>query len=192
MAESNLKLYEEIGDKIGSTLPLIVLGYVNFACGDYTTARKFYKRCLKLSQETSFPFSIQNATKCLSKVAISLGNLVKAEQYLFQSLRISKEIGFAREIVNLLYEYARLHVARGNPEGAVELPALVIEHPASQQYRMMEGRIRGSAKDLLAELESELSPEAYTAALERGQELDLDEVIENLSPRLAMARRNDM
>ena len=121
-----------------------------------------------------------------------MGNLVKAEQYLFQSLRISKEIGFVPDIVNLLYEYARLHVARGNLEGAVELPALVIEHSASQQYRMMEGRIRGSAKDLLAELELELSPEAYTAALERGQELDLDEVIENLSPRLAMARRNDM
>jgi hypothetical protein len=125
-------------------------------------------------------------------VTLSLGDLTEAEKYLFQSLKITKEIGFVRDIVNLLYEYARLHAAQGNPERAIELLALVIRHPASQQHRMIEGRIRDSAKGLLAELENDLSPEAYTAALERGREMDLDEVIENLSPRLAIARRNDM
>ncbi len=180
LAEINLKLYEEVGDVIGSTMPLIVLGHVALARSELEEARGFYLRCLKISQETGFHYAIQTACKYLSKVALSLGNLAEAEKYLFQSLRITKEIGFVRDIVNLLYEYARLNVARENPEGAVELLALVIEHPASRQYRMMEGRIRDSAKDLLAKLEAEISPEAYTAALECGRGLDLDGVVENM------------
>ncbi len=55
-------------------------------------------------------------------------------------------------------------------------------HAASHQTRWLEGRIRDSAKDLLAKLEDELPHETYTAALERGQELELDEIIADLVP----------
>ncbi|MEA3439743.1 MAG: hypothetical protein U9R58_05620, partial [Chloroflexota bacterium] len=71
-------------------------------------------------------------------------------------------------------------VAQDEPEQAAELLALVLQHPASRTTRMLEGSIRDSARDLLAELEHELPPETYTAALERGQELELDEVIADL------------
>lgn len=113
-------------------------------------------------------------------MALASGDLVEAEKYLCQSLRITKDIAFVRDIVNLLYEYARLQVAQEKQEQAVELLALVIAHPASQLYRMMEGRVRDSAKDLLAKLEAELTLESYTAALERGQDLELDEVVAGL------------
>jgi hypothetical protein len=62
----------------------------------------------------------------------------------------------------------------------VELLALVIEHPASDQSRWLEGSIRDSAESLLAKLESELPKEIYTAALERGQELKLEDVVADL------------
>lgn len=180
LAKTNLKLYEEIGDVIGSTTPLIVLGHAALARGELETARGFYLRCLKISQETGFHYAIQTSSKYLSKVALSLGRIAEAEKYLVQSLRITKEIGFIRDIINLLYEYARLLVAQDNLEGAAELLALVIQHPASQLYRMLEGRIRDSAKGLLAKIEADLSPQAYTAALKRGQELELDEIIADL------------
>ena len=109
-----------------------------------------------------------------------MGNFVEARKYLIQSLTITKEIGFVRDLVNLLYEFARLQVAQDNPEKAVELLALVIQHPASDLHRMLDGRIRDSARDLLIEIERELSPEVYVLALARGQELDLDEVANNL------------
>jgi hypothetical protein len=48
---------------------------------------------------------------------------------------------------------------------------------------MFEGCIRDSAKDLLADLEDELPQETYTAALERAQELDLDDVVTDLVGR---------
>ncbi len=45
---------------------------------------------------------------------------------------------------------------------------------------MMEGRIRDSAKDLLAKIEVELSAKNYLEAIERGQQLALDEIITDL------------
>lgn len=163
-------------------MPLIVLGHVALARGELEEARGFYLRCLKLAEEVGFYYAIQTSSKYLGKVALSLGKIPEAESYLLQSLRITEEIGFERDIINLLYEFARLRVAQGNSEGAVELLALVIQHPASHLYRLLEGRIRDSAKDLLVKLEGNLSEETYTEALERGQALELDEVIADLVP----------
>ena len=101
----------------------------------------------------------------------------EAETYLRQSLRITNEIGLTGDIPNLLYEYACLLVAKGNSEKAAELLILVLQHPASHQIRLGEGRIKDSAKDLLIQIEDSLPPEVYSAALESGQEMDMDEVI---------------
>ena len=76
--------------------------------------------------------------------------------------------------------FAFLRIAQENQEQAVELLVLVSAHPTSLQFRWLEGRIRDSAKGLLAKLEDELSPETFASALERGQELELDEVVADL------------
>jgi hypothetical protein len=93
---------------------------------------------------------------------------------------LKKEIGFLRDVVNLIYEYARLRVAQGNLTQAVELLGLVLQHPASHQTRWLEGRIRDSAQDLLSELENELPQEIYTTALEHGKELEVDKTVMQL------------
>ena len=65
-------------------------------------------------------------------------------------------------------------------EDAAELLALVIEHPASDLYRMMEGRIRNSARDLFSQIENELPADVVNAALARGRGSDLDQVVDDL------------
>ena len=70
--------------------------------------------------------------------------------------------------------------ARNQFEKAVALLVLVIQHPASQHYRMLEGRIRDNARDLLAELKDQLLPEQFLVAQERGQQLELEPVISSL------------
>jgi predicted ATPase/DNA-binding CsgD family transcriptional regulator len=180
LARTNLNLNQEIGDVIGSTLPLTVLGHAALANDEHEEARGFYLRCLKISEETDFHWGMQTTSKYLGKVAISMGKIAEAEDYLLQCLRITNEIGFVRDIINLFYEFARLRVAQDHPEQAVELLALVLQHPASYQARLLEGRIRDSAKDLLTKLEDELSKETYTAALERGQELEVGGVVAEL------------
>ena len=68
-------------------------------------------------------------------------------------------------------------MAQGNSEQAAELLTLVLQHPVSHQIRLGEGLIRDSVKSLLVKIEDQLPPETYTAALERGRELEMDEVI---------------
>jgi len=180
LAESSLNLNQEIGNRIRATLSLLALGHAVLARGDYEGASDCYLRILKISQEAGFLWGIEKSSKYLGKVALSIDNLAEAENYLLQSLRITDEIGLVRDILNLLYEYACLLVAQGNSEQAAELLTLILSHPVSHQIRLGEGRIRDSAKDLLIKLEGELPPEAYTASLERGRELDMDEVIVEL------------
>jgi len=180
LAVSSLNLNEEIGDVIGLTFPLIALGHVAFAREEYGEAIRFFHRCLNISEEVDFYWAMANASKYLGKVALSVDELEEAEKYLVQSLKITDEIGFVRDIINLFYDFACLRVAQDNLEGAAELLALVIQHPASQQFRGLEGRIRDSARELLAQLEDELSPEIYAADLERGRESELDGIIADL------------
>jgi hypothetical protein len=45
---------------------------------------------------------------------------------------------------------------------------------------MFEGRIRDSAKDLLAGLKGELNQEIYNTALDQGRNLELEEVVADL------------
>ena len=180
LAESDLELYEEIGDGIGATMPMIILGHVALAREEYQHAKGLYLRCLKIAQQTGFNYSIQTSSKYLAKVTFLMSDYVETEKYLVQCLTLSKQVGFVRDVINLLYEFARLKSAQNNLEEAVELLVLVIEHPTSNQTRWLEGRIRDSAKGLLAKLEAELPPEIFSAALERGQELDLDNVVADL------------
>ncbi|MFC1879497.1 LuxR C-terminal-related transcriptional regulator [Chloroflexota bacterium] len=187
IAEASLDLYEEIGDVILSTMPLILLGHVSLAQKEYERARSIYLRCLEISEQAGFIYSMQTSRKYLGKVTLSLGFITEAENYLVQCLRITKEVGFIRDVINLLYEFARLQAAQDNFEGAVELLALVLQHPASHQNRWLEGVVRDSAKDFLAEIEDKLPREAFTTALEHGRNLDLDELVAKLiSPK----RRN--
>jgi tetratricopeptide (TPR) repeat protein len=148
--------------------------------GKHEGARGYYLRSLKISEQTGFHYGIQTASKYLGKAALSIGKIAEAENYLLQCLKITNEIGFVRDVINLLCEFARLWMAQDNSEQAAELLVLVIQHPASDQVRLLEGRIRDDAEALLAILEDELSPETYMVALKRGQELELDEVIADL------------
>ena len=177
LAESSLNLNQEIGSEIRSTLSLLTLGHTALARGEYERASDCYLSILKISQETGFLYGIEKSSKYLGKVALSIDKTAEAEKYLLQSLKITIEIGLVRDKLNLLYEYACLLVAQDNSEQAAELLALVLQHPVSHQIRLGEGRIRDSAKGLLVKIEHELPPEAYTTALERGQELEMDEVI---------------
>jgi predicted ATPase/DNA-binding CsgD family transcriptional regulator len=177
VAQANLQTYEEIGDLAGSTMPLIVLGHDALVHEDYSDAEMHYLKCWNRSREVGFPYSMQTSSKYLGKVYLALGDISNAYFYLREGLKISNDIGFVRDIVNLFYEFARLRAVEKNFEGAIELLGLVIQHPASQEARWLEGRIRDNAKDLLGELEGKVSPQCFSAALERGRSLDLDTCI---------------
>jgi predicted ATPase/DNA-binding CsgD family transcriptional regulator len=178
--QTHLALSQEIGDVCGAMMALVVLGHSALASKELAQAREYYLRCLKKSEEIGFFYGMQTASKYLAKVTISMNLTTEAEGYLRKCLRITNEIGFMRDIINMFYEYARLYAAQGNVEAAVELLGLVVQHPASRESRFLDGRIRDNARELLASLEVDLPPQVYAAALERGQEMNMDRIIDRL------------
>jgi hypothetical protein len=112
-------------------------------------------------------------------------DIAGAQEYLTQSLRNAYDLGLDRDIANHLYDFASLWVAQNKPEAGVELIALLLQQPTSHQARLAGGRIRDHAKTLLADLENKLSQEVYMAALKRGENLEIDDVVlELVGPKL--------
>ena len=180
VATSQLELCEEIGDKIGSTLPLIVLGHSALALKDYEQARGYYQRCKEISRATGFLYSFQTSSKYLGKVDLSLNNLDAAETNLRECLAGTVDMGFLRDEINLIYEFARLRAAQEDIEEAVELLGFVINHPISDQSRLLEGRIKDSARVLLRDLEPRTDREKFQLSIKQGEVLDLENIVAEL------------
>jgi hypothetical protein len=64
-----------------------------------------------------------------------------------------------------------MRAAEGDPQRAVELLALVLQHPSTFQVT------KDRAKRLLSQLQSEMAPETFAAATTRGQASDLKEIV---------------
>lgn len=180
MAETNLRLYEELGDVSGSSMPLIILGHSALALGNFVKAREFYLRCLEKAEQVDFYYSIQTASKYLGNLSVTTGNHAEAEHFLRKGLKITREIGFVRDLVNLIYEMARLRAQQGKEEDAVALLAFVVNHPASAQTRWLGGSIGECAEELLSRLQKELPKEKIKNATERGLAFELDQVVASL------------
>jgi tetratricopeptide (TPR) repeat protein len=180
-AERSLQISEEIGDAVISLHNLLVLGAVAANQQDYDQAAAHYQRSKAMSEKLGYRWAIENASKYLGIVALAINEIDRAEDYLRQSLRIAEEIGLGRDLVNLIYEFARVRVVQDGRERAIELLTLVIKQPASRQSRFGEGLIQDNAQDLLDELERDMLPETFAAAVERGKVLQLDEVVAALT-----------
>jgi predicted ATPase/DNA-binding CsgD family transcriptional regulator len=177
LAESSLRVNEDVGDAVGSVLAFLGLGHAAFGLGEYAEAKDYFLRSLSKAEELGYRWAIANSLKYVGWAALAMDEIAEAKGYFVQSLRIADEIGLGREMVNLMYEFARVRVAEGNSERAVELLALTLQHPASHQARLGSGPIRDSMQALLATLEAKLSPEIYAAASSRGATLELDEAV---------------
>jgi predicted ATPase len=179
-AEQCLAISEEIGDSIISSFALSALGAVAFNLKEYGKARDYWLRQLGESEQLSYRWAIENSSKYLGHVALAMNEIEKAETYFQTSLRIAEEIGLGRDIINLLYEFARVRVAQDRKEQAVGLLALVLQHPASRQGRFGEGLIQDTAQSQLDELVEEAAPGPHDAAIERGKKLVLEDVVAEL------------
>ena len=173
----SLDISQQNGDIINASFAYIALGHAAFAQKDFPRAENDFKTCLSIAEDFSFHWAIANAYKYLAKVAVETGRIEQAHEYLFDSLRITSEIGYTRDLINLLYDYGQLIIDDGELETAVEILALVVQHPASDQYRWLEGNIKDSAAELLSGLEEQLEPEEFSSAVARGQKRELDEAV---------------
>ena len=176
-AEASLKLSNEIDDLINLALCFTSLGGLAIHNKDFAEAEKYFTRCYQIANKLDFRWLSSNAIKYLGHVALSTGDIDQAHERLTQSLKIAYDLGLDRDIANHLYDFARLRVAQNQLEEGVELISLVLQQPVSDLARAGGGSIGDNAKELLADLENRLPSKLYLAALNKGRENDLENVI---------------
>ena len=182
MAQQSSTIFEALGESWGLTWSSgVVLGSVAVAQGDFAEARERYQRGLDAARKIDYRRAIQHGYNNLGNVALLMGDPLEAELYYLHSLGISEEISQTREMVETLFDIARVRVAQGKKEEAVRLIVLVLRHPASAQHSLFGHRhLKEEAELLRVKLEADLTPVAYETALSSNQSLDFEVVVSNL------------
>jgi hypothetical protein len=123
----------------------------------------------------------------MGSVARNLGDYEAALQRHVETLELAREFGLLSQVVEQLLNVVDVlsltgrseEAAKGQPERAVELAALVHHHRATEyEFKVYAG-------DLLAKLQIRLPPDVYAAAVERGAALDPITVVAELPEECA-------
>jgi len=175
--QESLAICQEIGEGRGIALCLYNLGRLAYDMEDYPTAEQRLQESLTQYKEIGNQHGVASALCRLGYVACASGSErhQEAGQCFNQALEIAAKIDAPPLTLDILVGLATLWVAdepeKVEQERAIELLALVLHHPASEQ------ETKDKAGRLLAELVSSLPPALATAAQERGKAGKLDTIL---------------
>ncbi len=174
---------QEIGEYFGLSWAALVRGRVALGEGAYLEAKPLYDRSLKAAQVLNYRRTIQQSYDNLGDIALYLGELEQAEQYFRLSLEISEETGQIREMLGTLYDVARVRNAQGKKAEAVQLLAVVLNHPLRELASLLRTErniLSEAAEQLRVSLETELELGIFEAAWRRGEKLPLETAVTEL------------
>jgi len=169
--QESLDIFRENGDQWGVALTLGNLGDMAYHQGEYEEAQRLLQESLALRREIGEQLGVAIVLNTMGSVARAMGNRQAAGRYFQEALEISAQIPSLFMVMDVLVESAWLLAEEGEAERAIENLAFALQHPAT------ETRTREKAQDLLNRLSARLSPEAATAAQERGRNSKLEDVI---------------
>jgi tetratricopeptide (TPR) repeat protein len=161
----------------------LTLGSLAFNIADYENAIVYYNQALADFKNTRNSVGLSIVYGGLGNVSLALGDDRDAQHYLRQSLEKAMEIQKDWLYLSFLSHSLALIQASGKLERSVEIAALITHHPLSDSGEiaaMVTNRIQSSvfacaqAQKLLDRTKNQLSPIAYTKALERGKALEVE------------------
>ncbi len=156
----------------------IILGAISMAAGDIGGAKAHILRGVQAAEEINYLRMLQVCYDNLGAVALLESDVEQAQQFFLKGLRISQECGQTREMLASLRDLAKVYVAQGNLDSALQLLAVVLNHPASEQNSLYRTeRLRDEAETLRAQIETRLDQPRYQSAWEASQKKRLAEVV---------------
>ncbi len=170
----NLALCEEIGDRVGTSRALNDLGEVARKQGDHEQARAWYEKTLAISSETGNAEMHAIAVINLGMVHLGQGEDGEAWRCLCQGLRESIAMQAKPLALYVLAVMTQLCVRAGEPQRAGELLGVVLHHPSTDAEALEE------AQPALEALREAMPAEELEAALARGAQLNLEQVVEEI------------
>ncbi|UCH27888.1 MAG: tetratricopeptide repeat protein, partial [Trueperaceae bacterium] len=170
----SLQLFKELGFETWLTGPLDCLGMVAYKLGEIDEAATRLQQALTVADEVGHPFMQAYILGNLARVAVVKGDHAVAEQHLKQGLRIALNTGNPVSQNTILVSLAELRIAQDQPNEAAAWLALAARHPQAERHDRVQ------AQQVLADLQERLPPAEFEAATLRGQELELEEVVQQL------------
>jgi tetratricopeptide (TPR) repeat protein len=159
----SLELYCQINDRRGYGMALNNLGDVLRARHELAAARKRYQEALRVAQEVTDLWGLTKSLKNLGRLCADEGDVEKAAMYYQWALITGLESGRVSEYTEVLMGIAESRQEMGETAQAIEILALVANHPGTMQLT------RQQATQKLEELEGHMEPEIFAQAVIRGK-----------------------
>jgi predicted ATPase len=154
------------------------LGYCSLAVGDTRGVKMHFSRAAQRAEAIHWLRMLQISYEILGRLAIMEKDVEHAQQFSLKCLRISQECGQTREMLASLRDLASVEIIQGNLEQALQLLAVVLNHPASEQNSLNRPeRLRDEAEKLRSQIEAQLEQSRYELAWESGQRQRLVDVV---------------
>jgi len=174
MALAPMAIYREIGDRRGVAISLTNQGNISCKLGEYSEARQMLQVGLQVAREINDLFNTVYALYFLGDVALGVEEYEEAGEHYRAALRMARQIRSIPLVLACLFGVATVLAKVGGQEKAVEVLALIPEHPSSIRETI------AGAERLFAEIESQLPAQVMAEALERGKAREFEEVVEEL------------
>ncbi|HKG54590.1 MAG TPA: tetratricopeptide repeat protein, partial [Anaerolineales bacterium] len=177
--QAALAMFKKLENPFGiSVASGLILGIIFMTTGDRVAAKEHFLQGLQPAEEINYLRLLQIINDNLGTLALLDGNFEQAREFFLKSLRISQGSGQTREMLASLRDLAQVRMAQDHPEAALQLLAVVLQHPASDQNSLNRPeRLRDEAEKLRAQLEPQLDPSLYQSAWAIGQRQRLAEVV---------------
>ena len=174
-----LAMFEKFENPFGiSVASGLILGIISMAMGDMRAAKEHFLRGMHAAEGIKYLRLLQVVYDNLGTLALIENDVEQAREFFLKSLRISQESGQTREMLASLRDLANVYIAQGYPDTALQLLAVVLQHPASEQNSLNRPeRLRDEAEKLRAQIETGLDQSRYGSAWESGQRKRLADVV---------------
>ncbi len=156
--QESLTLCVQLGDRWGIGTACRYLGLAALAQNNIPEAQSLIRQSLELFTELGTRWDIVRSLVYLGEATTAAGDPFEARRIFLQALQMALEVQAIPLALDALVGLAYLATQAGQAEQAVELSICVLCHPASTQ------EAKDRAEQLIAELETQLTPEQIEAA----------------------------
>lgn len=172
--EESLAIRREIGNRGGIASAINNLGMIAKVQEQFAEAQQYFEDSIAIQREIGDRPGLTNTLINLGSVVAAQGDTESADQYLREALVEAKALRAVPYMLEIVVGFADLQHQAGNSEKAAEWLGLVGEHPSKG------ADVENAVEPLLAKVRKALDDAVVEAALERGQSLVLETVVDSI------------